>query len=101
MIQPLMGRLPSAAGILAARTMPGAGWSVDDAEPRRVLEGCHDGRDGTVTALMDKIVAGMWRTGSYTQLDPGAIPDTTPAAPKVSTSALHLARKQGKKTSWQ
>ena len=50
---------------------------------------------------MDDINTGMWRTGSYTQLNPDAIPDTPPAAPDVSTSALHLARKQGKKTSWQ
>ena len=37
----------------------------------------------------------MWRTGSYTKLGPGAIPDTPPAAPDVSTSALRLARTQG------
>ena len=50
---------------------------------------------------MDDIIAGMWRTGSHTQLDPDAIPDTPPAAPDVSTSALRLARTQGWKTSWQ
>ena len=50
---------------------------------------------------MEDIVVGMWRTGSYNQLDPDAIPDTPPAAPDVKTSVLHLARQQGWKTSWQ
>ena len=44
---------------------------------------------------MGDIVADMWRTEGRNQLDPGAIPDTPPAAPDVSTSALHLARQQG------
>ena len=46
-------------------------------------------------------VVGMWRMGSYTQLDPDAILDSPAAAPDVSTSALHLARQQGRKISWQ
>jgi len=57
--------------------------------------------DGAISTLMNGITAGMWRKGSYTQLNPDAIPDTPPAAPDVSTSALHLARQQGWKTSWQ
>ena len=44
---------------------------------------------------MDDIIAGMWRMGSYTQLDPDAIPDTPPAAPDASTSAFRLAGTQG------
>ena len=31
--------------------------------------------DGTISALIDGIIVGMWRTGSYTQLDPDAILD--------------------------
>ena len=57
--------------------------------------------DGTINALLDDTTVDMWRTGSYTQLDPDAILDWPQAPPDVGTSALHLARKQGKKTSWQ
>ncbi len=55
----------------------------------------------TINALMDDVVVGIWRTGGYTQFDPGAIPGKPPAAPDVGTSALRLARTQGWKISWQ
>ena len=64
--------------------------------PRRVAA-----EDKTISALIDGIIVGMWRTGSYTQLDPGAIPDTPPAVPDVSTPALYPPRQQGRKISWQ
>ena len=83
-----------AAEISAARTELGASRSWGDAEcPGEFWKGVAE--DKTINALMEDIVAGMWRTGSYNQLDPDAIPDTPPAAPDVSTSALHLARQQG------
>ena len=95
-----MGRVPSAAEIPVVGAKLGTGKSGGDAEcPGEFWRGTAE--DRTTNALMGDIVAGMWRTGSCNWLDPGAIPDTPPAAPDVSTSAFRLARQQGLKISWQ
>ena len=52
-------------------------------------------QDRAILALMDGIIVGMWRTVGYTQLDPGAILDTPPAALDADTSTPHLARQKG------
>ena len=92
--KPWMDRAPSAAEISAARASLGAGKSRGDAEcPSEFWKGVAE--DRSTNALMEGTTAGMWRTGGHTQLDPDSIPDTLPAAPDMSTPALHLARQQG------
>ena len=94
-----MGRVPSAAGFSAARTKLGAGKSGGDSEcPGEFWEGA--AVDRAINALVGDIIAGMWRTGGYSRLDPDDIPDTPLTAHDVSTPALHLARRQGWKISW-
>ena len=98
--QPWMDKVPTEFEVFAATAKLSNGKSGADAEcPGEYWKALNG--DAALSAFVNDLVVEMWRTGSYSALDPASIPDTPPAPPGVSESALKLAERQEWNISWQ